>query len=96
MRAVAMCCERVPLLLLADSFDGFRDLVQVTFQGSLQKRALVGEVLIQGPDRHAGSRRHPGRGQPLLSDIEQNLNGRFENRVHAGGRTRLNGRFTRL
>ena len=88
--------ERMPSLLVTDALHGFRDLVQVTFQGGLQQGGLVGEILIKSSDRHAGSQRHLGRREPLLSRLEQNLNSRFENRVYARRRTGLNRRFTRF
>jgi hypothetical protein len=88
--------ERSALLLLAGEFDCSGDLGEVTCEDSLEERAFVWEVLIQGSDRHAGSQGDFGSGQRLLSDLEQNLKSRFENRVHACCGTRLNRRFTRL
>jgi hypothetical protein len=88
--------KSVSLLLPAGSFHRLCNLIEMTSQHSLQQRALVRKVLIQGSDRHAGSRCDSCRGQPLLSNTEQNLNGCFENGVHACGRTRLNRRFTGL
>jgi hypothetical protein len=73
-----------------------RDVIEVAFQGRLQKGALVRGVPIPSSDRHPAPKRDPCRGQPLFSYTEQNLNGRFENGVYACGGTRLNGRFTGL
>jgi hypothetical protein len=68
----------------------------MTSQGGLEKRALVREILIEGSHGDAGAMGDAGGGQPLLADTEQNLNGGFENGIDAGGRSRLNGRFTGL
>src|SRR5215471_14053416 len=65
-------------------------------ESGLQERPFVGEILIQGSDRDSGPHGDLGRGQPLLAGVSQNLNSGFEKRVHAGGGTRLDRRFTRL
>jgi hypothetical protein len=85
--------EGLASLFAADGFDGVGDFVEVAFEDGLQERALVGEVLIQGADGDAGSCGDSCGGQAILSDVEQNLKGRFENRFDAGGGTSLNGRF---
>ncbi len=84
------------LLLPADSFDRLRNFIKVAFQCRLEERTLIGKVLIQSPDGHSGPQRDSGGGQPFFSNAEQNLNSRFENRVHARSRTCLDRRFTGL
>jgi len=88
--------ECFTLLLMADEFDGPGDFVEVPFQGSLEKRFFVGEILIQGSDGDTGSLRYSCRGELLLAHVEQNLNGCFENRIDACSRTSLNRQFTGL
>jgi pyridoxine 4-dehydrogenase len=80
----------------ADVEDGFVDLIHVASECSLQQRALVGEVLIEGSDGDACACGDQGGGEALLADCQQNLNGGLQNRVDSDGGTRLNGRLSWL
>jgi len=81
---------RMALLLAAGLFDGGEYLIEMASQHRAQQRALVREILIQSSHRNAGAFRDARGSQTLLADLEQNLNSSLENRVHAGGGTRLN------
>jgi hypothetical protein len=80
----------------AGVLDGFRGAFQLAFEDGLEQRRLVGVVLVERADADAGTFGDAGRGEPIFADGDQNLKGGFEDRVHRGGRTRLNRLFARV
>jgi hypothetical protein len=65
-------------------------------QHRIEERLLVRVVLIQRSYRNSRSLRYPRRRQSIRSHRQQNLNGRFCNRLYGHGRPLLNGRLSWL
>ena len=80
----------------ARAFHRFRYPGQMCLQNSMEKRLLIGIVLIQRSYRNSRPLRHPRGRQPIRSHGQQNLNGGFRDGLHGDRRTPLNGRLSWL